>query len=91
MRQFAPSTISRWVDDRLYFDANDELTRPEPLMQVRAMRKTVSDPVGREGYGEELKSPKLDSREIEYVIEVLVKDYNKDVMEQLRRSLATYR
>lgn len=91
MRQFAPSTISRWVDDRLYFDANDELTRPEPLTQVRAMRKTVSDPLGREGCSEELKSPKLDSREIEYVIEVLVKEYSEDAMEQLRRSLATYR
>lgn len=91
MRQFAPSTISRWVDDRLYFDANDELTRPEPLTQVRAMRKTVSDPLGREGCSEELKSPKLYSREIEYVIEVLVKEYSEEVMEQLRRTLATYR
>jgi hypothetical protein len=76
MRQFAPTTISRWVDDRLYFDANDELTRPEPLVQVRAMRKTVSDPPGREGCSEELKSPKLDSGEIEYVIEVVVKEYS---------------
>jgi hypothetical protein len=91
MRQFAPSTINKWVDGRLYFDADDALTKPEPPANVCTVRKTASGSTCAEEVSGDLKSPKLDSMEIEYVIDVLVKECSEEVLDQLRRCLDTYR
>jgi hypothetical protein len=46
MRQFAPSTIDRWVEDKLYFDADDALLVPRFVTRTESMGTTGSGSSG---------------------------------------------
>lgn len=75
MRQFAPSTITKWITDRLYFDADDDLTETFTKNSTSHRGELLRYPVG-EGVGS-LKSGKQEWGEMEYVIDVCLKEYCK--------------
>ena len=60
MRQFAPVTITRWIDDRIYYDADDALIKPELPNRTNAFKKKISGEPSREEGSDGPKSPKLD-------------------------------
>ena len=60
MRQFAPVTITRWIDDRIYYDADDALIKPELPNLTNAFKKKISGEPSREEGSDGPKSPKLD-------------------------------
>lgn len=61
MRQFAPATINRWVDDRIYYDPDDALIKSLSQNSVESVSQTSIGSPGREETLGDLKSPKLDS------------------------------
>jgi hypothetical protein len=61
MRQFAPATINKWIDDRIYYDADDALIKPELPNLTNAFKKKTSGGSSREEGSDGPKSPKLDS------------------------------
>lgn len=44
MRQFAPSTISKWIDDRLYFDADDALIENFGKLAISTCGEILNSP-----------------------------------------------
>jgi hypothetical protein len=55
------STINKWIDDRIYYDADDALIKPELPNLTNAFKKKTSGGSSREEGSDGPKSPKLDS------------------------------
>lgn len=83
MRQFAASTIQKWISDELYYDSEDTL--PALFLAPDAPHDPPSPPAP--------PSPPLNPRSPthpEYIIEILLKESSPHLLDLLLRSLAPY-
>lgn len=89
MKQFAPSTIRKWIADELYLDQEDSLIQ-EFVKLYPTKADTQSEAVeshSPEGPNSKIENPSL----IEHTIEITLKDITAEKMNSLRKILEEYR
>jgi hypothetical protein len=83
MKQFAPSTTSKWIADQLYLDSDDALIGE--FVRMYAKREQA------EGGVEEVR-PRLDNvNEFEYTVDIYMNNWVEEKIKALEKILEEYR
>jgi len=81
MRQFAAPTISKWIQDRLYYDPEDSLIPKIVLLQTAPLDHDVhhclsSHLPNLQKVAETRNLQNFGGREVEYIIDIHLKEYS---------------
>lgn len=88
MKQFSPSTLSKWISDELYLDQDDSII--QEFVKFYAGKKEGGE-AGDSPGGDSVAGKVENSALIEHKIEITLKDITSEKMNSLRKLLEEYR